>query len=36
MVRAGEISSVLIRERPLFRIPDLDEYIQAHSIPAGK
>jgi excisionase family DNA binding protein len=35
-VRAGEISSVLIRGRRLFRLPDLDEYIQAHSIPGGK
>jgi excisionase family DNA binding protein len=36
MVRAGEISSVLIRGRRLFRIPDLEEYIQSHSIPGGK
>jgi excisionase family DNA binding protein len=36
MVRAGEISSVLIRGRRLFRIPDLDEYIRAHSVPGGK
>ena len=36
MVRAGEISSVLIRGRRLFRIRDLDEYIRSHSIPGGK
>jgi excisionase family DNA binding protein len=36
MVRAGEISSVLIRGRRLFRVPDLEEYIHAHSIPGGK
>jgi excisionase family DNA binding protein len=36
MVRAAEISSVLIRGRRLFRIPDLDEYIRAHSIPGSK
>ena len=36
MVRAGEITSVLIRGRRLFRIPDLEKYIQAHSIPGGK
>ena len=36
MVRAAEISSVLIRGRRLFRIPDLEEYIQSHSIPGGK
>ena len=36
LVRAAEISSVLIRGRRLFRIPDLEEYIQAHSIPGGK
>jgi excisionase family DNA binding protein len=36
MVRAGEISSVLIRGRRLFRIRDLDEYIHSHSIPGGK
>jgi excisionase family DNA binding protein len=33
MVRAGELSSVLIRGRGLFRIRDLDEYIRSHSIP---
>jgi excisionase family DNA binding protein len=36
LVRAAEISSVLIRGRRLFRILDLEEYIQAHSIPGGK
>jgi excisionase family DNA binding protein len=36
LVRDGEISSVLIRGRRLFRILDLDEYIRAHSIPGGK
>ena len=36
MVRAGEISSVLIRGRRLFRIRDLAEYIRSHSIPGGK
>jgi excisionase family DNA binding protein len=35
IVRAGEISSVLVRERRLLRIPDLDEYIQAHNIRGG-
>lgn len=35
-VRAGEISSVLIRGRRLFRLADLDQYIRAHSIPGGK
>jgi excisionase family DNA binding protein len=32
MIRAGELSSVLIRGRRLFRIRDLDEYIRSHSI----
>lgn len=36
MVRTAEISSVLVPGRGLFRIPDLDAYIQAHSIPGGK
>jgi excisionase family DNA binding protein len=36
MVRAGEISSVLIRGRRLFRIADLNDYIRAHSISGGK
>ncbi|MBV8273664.1 MAG: helix-turn-helix domain-containing protein [Verrucomicrobia bacterium] len=36
MVRAGEISSVLIRGRRLFRIRDLDDYIHSHCIPGGK
>jgi excisionase family DNA binding protein len=36
MVRAGEISSVLIRGRRLFRIRDLDDYIRSHCIPAVK
>jgi excisionase family DNA binding protein len=36
MVRAGEISSVLIRGRRLFRITDLNDYIRAHSISGGK
>ena len=35
-VRAGELSSVLIRGRRLFRIHDLDEYILSHSIPCCK
>jgi excisionase family DNA binding protein len=35
MVRANELSSVLIRGRRLFRIGDLDEYIRSHSIPGG-
>ena len=33
MVRANELSSVLIRGRRLFRIRDLEEYIRLHSIP---
>ena len=33
MVRANELSSVLIRGRRLFRIRDLDEYIRSHSVP---
>jgi excisionase family DNA binding protein len=33
MVRANELSSVLIRGRRLFRIRDLDAYIRSHSIP---
>jgi excisionase family DNA binding protein len=36
LVRAAEISSVLIRGRRLFRILDLDKYIRDHSIPGGK
>jgi excisionase family DNA binding protein len=36
MVRAGEISSVLIRRRRLFRIRDLDDYIHSHCIPGTK
>jgi excisionase family DNA binding protein len=36
MVRAGELCSVLIRGRRLFRIRDLDEYIRSHSIPGGE
>jgi excisionase family DNA binding protein len=36
MVRANELSSVLIRGRRLFRIEDLDEYIRSHSIPGGE
>jgi excisionase family DNA binding protein len=36
MVRAGEISSVLIRGRRLFHIADLNDYIRAHSISGGK
>ena len=36
MVRAGEISSVLIRGRRLFRIADLNDYIRAHSISGSK
>jgi len=36
MVRAGEISSVLIRGRRLFRIRDFDDYIRSHCIPGAK
>jgi excisionase family DNA binding protein len=36
MVRANELSSVLIRGRRLFRIRDLDDYIHSHSIPGCK
>ena len=36
MVRAGEISSVLIRGRRLFRIHDLNDYVRPHSISGGK
>jgi excisionase family DNA binding protein len=35
MVRGGELSSVLIRGRRLFRIRDLDEYIHSHFVPGG-
>jgi excisionase family DNA binding protein len=39
MIRANELSSVLIRGRRLFRIRDLDKetkYICSHSIPGCK
>ena len=36
MVRGGELSSVLIRGRRLFRIRDLDEYIHSHCVPGAK
>jgi excisionase family DNA binding protein len=36
MVRANELSSVLICGRRLFRIRDLDEYIRSHSVPGYK